>query len=274
MKLGRGHMPNRRGHRPLAARLLAVHDLLADLRLLLLVRDLAGRGTALLALLGGEALAARALRREVVAAGEAEDGDGARHLVVARERTAHVDAAQLLGHLDAGGRHEALELGLAAHAERAVVDADLTEERLDLEAARVALRVAAEARRELRVEAADDAAEGAARREVRGVNALGHSGARGVELLDLGVRRKLHGCAVDDRVAGGGHHGRLRDTDHELSRVVGALRDGDEERATIGHLGLDLHARLGLVRHLDSDRRHGNAGGGKAGCEARRKIGI
>ena len=60
-----------------------------------------------------------------------------------------------------------------------------------------------------------------------------------------------------------------------LSRVVGARRDGDEERATVGHLGLDLHARLGLVRHLDSDRRHGGEGGGVvAGGDAKSKIGV
>ena len=52
----------------------------------------------------------------------------------------------------------------------------------------------------------------------------------------------------------GFHHGEV------LKALTG---DGDEERATIGELGLDLHARLGLVRHLDGDRRHGGGGGGR-----------
>ena len=61
----------------------------------------------------------------VETAGEAEDGEGARDLVVARERAAAVQAEALLGHLDASGRLDALKLRLDAHAQRALGHADL-----------------------------------------------------------------------------------------------------------------------------------------------------
>ena len=79
----------------------------------------------------------------VAADSETQARDRARDLVVARERTAAVQAEEQLGHLDAGGRHDALELRLGAHAQRALLHTDLAADTLDLHAAHVTLLVAA-----------------------------------------------------------------------------------------------------------------------------------